>query len=177
MAKIFIVSHKCHHPIGTLSQNNQRSPLYEGLSLYSKNSFRARIDVTSAQVSLRWKKQILSLSSRTIHDFTKGLNDVSLERFNIIVPHCCEHCNQHMSDDSRPGPIMFSYSWARHITVTMSLSTQEHEWLNTIRSAYSDEELQFFMSLHSRETEKSYGNYELKLTNLNLLSFQKELRS
>ena len=158
-------------------QCEEEAPLYEGLSLYSKNSFRARIDVTSAQVSLRWKKQIQSLSSRTIHDFTKGLNDVSLERFNIIVPHCCEHCNQHMSDDSRPGPIMFSYSWARHITVTMSLSTQEHEWLNTIRSAYSDEELQFFMSLHSRETEKSYGNYELKLTNLNLLSFQKELRS
>ena len=155
MAKISIVSHKCHHPI--------EAPFYNSLSLYSKDSFRARIDVTSTQVSLQWKKQIKSLSSRTIYDFTKGLNDVSLKRFNIVVPHCCEHCNQHMSDDSRPGP--------------GPLSTQEHEWLNTIRSAYSDEELQFFMSLHSRETEKSYGNYELQLANLNLLSFQKELRS
>ena len=53
----------------------------------------------------------------------------------------------------------------------MPLSTQEHEWLKTLRSAYFDEELQFFMSLHSRETEKSYGNYELKFANLNLLSF------
>ena len=59
----------------------------------------------------------------------------------------------------------------------MSLSTQEHEWLKTIRSAYFDEELQFFMSLHSRETEKNHGNYELQLANLNLLSFQKESRS
>ena len=59
----------------------------------------------------------------------------------------------------------------------MPLSTQEHEWLKTLRSAYSDENLKFFMSLHSRETEKSYGNYELQLANLNLLSFQKELRS
>ena len=59
----------------------------------------------------------------------------------------------------------------------MSLSTQEHEWLKTIRSAYFDEELKFFMSLHSRETEKSYGINELQLANLNFLSFQKELRS
>ena len=91
-------------PLGPSHRTIKEAPLYEGLLLYSKDSFRARIDVTSAQVSLRWKKQIQSLSSRTIHDFTKGLNDVSLERFNIIVPHCCEHCNQHMSDDSRPGP-------------------------------------------------------------------------
>ena len=52
----------------------------------------------------------------------------------------------------------------------MSLSTQGHEWLKTIGSAYSDEELKFFMSVHSRETEKSYGNYELKLANLNRFS-------
>ena len=76
--------------------------------------------------------------------------DVSLEPFNIVVPHCCVHCNQNMSDDSRPGPIIISCSWASHITITMSLSTQE-----TLRSAYSDENLQFFMSLHSREPEKS----------------------
>ena len=160
-----------------LIEQSKKPPLLEGLSPYSKDSFRARIDVTSAQVSLQWKKQIQSHSSRTIYDFTKGLNDVSLERFNIIVPRWCGHCNQHMSNDSRPGPIIISCSWARHITITMSLSTQEHEWLKTIRSAYSDEELKFFMSLHSRETEKSYGNYELQLANLNLLSFQKELRS
>ena len=155
----------------------KEAPLLEGLSPYSKDSFRARIDVTSAQVSLQWKKQIQSPSNRTIYNFIKGLNDVSLELFNIVVPRWCGHCNQHMSNNSRPGPIIISYSWARHITITMSLSTQEHEWLKTIRSAYFDEELQFFMSLHSRETEKSYGNYELQLTNLNLLSFQKELRS
>ena len=82
-----------------------------------------------------------------------------------------------MSDDSRPGPIMLSCSLARHITVTMPLSTLGHEWLKTIRSAYSDEELKFFMSVHSRETEKSYGNYELKLANLNRFSPQQDLRS
>ena len=72
--------------MGPSHRTIKEAPLYEGLSLYSKDSFRARIDVTSTQVSLQWKKQIQSLSSRTIYDFTKGLNDVSLERFNIVVP-------------------------------------------------------------------------------------------
>ena len=170
MAKIFIVSHKCTTPLGPSHRTIKEAPLFEGLSLYSKDSFRARIDVTSAQVSLQWKKQIQIPSSRTIYNFIKRLNDVSLERFNIVVPRWCGHCNQHMSDDSRSDSIMFSCSWARHITVTTPLSSQEHEWFKTIRSAYSDEELKFFMSLHSRETEKSYGNNELH-------SFQKESRS
>ena len=40
-------------PLGPSHRIIKEAPLFEGLSLYSKDSFRARIDVTSAQVSLQ----------------------------------------------------------------------------------------------------------------------------
>ena len=54
MAKIFLsLAVKATTPLVPYHRTIIKAPFYEGLSLYSKDSFRARIDVTSTQVSLQ----------------------------------------------------------------------------------------------------------------------------